>query len=266
MAKIGLKYLVAAALTDGTTPSYANGIVVAKSIKADLSINLNEAMLYADDALAESVRDFKDGKITFNINDLESSVQAWLFGHTTETLGGGETLVKAKDVDDGPYVGVGFYSRVVRSGVTKYRAIWLKKVKFAVTPESWETKGETTNFQPITIEGSVYPAGDTYWKYDVVFNTEADAINWLDLQCVLTGRVEEVVADPAGGVYTETQSVSLSCGTAGATIKYSLDGSDPSLTYSTPLSISATSILKTKATKSGMTDSVINTEMYWINL
>lgn len=48
MAKIGLKYLVAAKLNeDGTT--YAQGFVVAKAIKANITANSNDVKLYADD-------------------------------------------------------------------------------------------------------------------------------------------------------------------------------------------------------------------------
>ena len=47
MAKIGLKYLVAAKLNeDGTT--YAQGFVVAKAIKANITANSNDVKLYAE--------------------------------------------------------------------------------------------------------------------------------------------------------------------------------------------------------------------------
>ncbi len=64
--------------------------------------------------------------------------------------------------------------------------------------------------------------------------------------------------NPAGGTYASPQNVSLSCGTVGATIRYTTNGSEPtaaSMQYYAPIPINATAALKAKAFKSGMTDS-----------
>ena len=63
---------------------------------------------------------------------------------------------------------------------------------------------------------------------------------------------------PNGGTFEESQEVTLSS-VAGATIKYTLDNSDPSgegaLTYSAPFTLTATKTVKAIATKSGWTSS-----------
>ncbi|MBV5337668.1 MAG: chitobiase/beta-hexosaminidase C-terminal domain-containing protein [Deltaproteobacteria bacterium] len=62
---------------------------------------------------------------------------------------------------------------------------------------------------------------------------------------------------PAGGTYASPQNVSLSCGTVGATIRYTTNGSEPtvaSMLYSTPIPVNATATLKAKAFKSGLTE------------
>jgi hypothetical protein len=68
------------------------------------------------------------------------------------------------------------------------------------------------------------------------------------------------------GTYTTTQSVTITSGTSGATIRYTTDGSTPSSTsgavYSAAVSISATTTLKAIAYKSGMTDSAVTTATY----
>ena len=72
---------------------------------------------------------------------------------------------------------------------------------------------------------------------------------------------------PAAGTYTETQSVTIACTTEGATIYYTLDGTDPttsSSVYSSALSISETTTVKAMAVKSGMTNSEIGTALYTI--
>ena len=70
---------------------------------------------------------------------------------------------------------------------------------------------------------------------------------------------------PAGGTYFETQSVSISCATEGATIHYTTDGSEPtesSATYYNPLDINVTTTVKAKAFMSGYTESNTATATY----
>ena len=69
------------------------------------------------------------------------------------------------------------------------------------------------------------------------------------------------------GTYTGTQTVSISCETAGATIYYTLDGSDPttsSTLYSGPIAISADATLKAIAVASDMENSAVATADYII--
>ena len=75
------------------------------------------------------------------------------------------------------------------------------------------------------------------------------------------------VPSPAGGTYTGSQSVTLTA-EAGATIRYTTDGSTPSVTsgtiYSGPISISSTTTLKAVAIDSAGNVSTVMTETYTI--
>ena len=75
---------------------------------------------------------------------------------------------------------------------------------------------------------------------------------------------------PAAGVYTSAQNVTISSATAGASIRYTTDGSTPTSTvgtiYSAPVSVSVSQALKAIAYKSGMTDSTVASADYTINL
>ena len=74
---------------------------------------------------------------------------------------------------------------------------------------------------------------------------------------------------PAAGTYFEAQTVSITCTTEGATIHYTLDGTDPtesSLIYSTPLPIEETTTVKAIAVKEGYNDSNIAEATYTIQL
>src|SRR4030095_16240037 len=86
-----------------------------------------------------------------------------------------------------------------------------------------------------------------------------------------TGTVATPVFSPAAGVYLGTQTVTLSDATSGATIFYTLDGSQPgkatggaTLQYSTPLTVSSTTTIKALATASGQTTSATASATYTI--
>jgi len=94
--------------------------------------------------------------------------------------------------------------------------------------------------------------------------------NWMNITSVTP--IQQVVAPtftPVAGTYTTAQNVTLTCETSGATIKYTTDGSTPtvaSATYTGAINIAATTTLKAIATKSGMNDSAIATAAYVINI
>jgi RHS repeat-associated protein len=80
------------------------------------------------------------------------------------------------------------------------------------------------------------------------------------------GTLATPVATPPGGVYSDPQSVSLSA-EAGADIRFTLDGSDPTTSsslYSTPLSIAASATVKARAFRTDWTPSPVLTETYTI--
>ena len=63
---------------------------------------------------------------------------------------------------------------------------------------------------------------------------------------------------PTGGTYTSAQSVTLSCATDGATIRYTTDGSTPtsaSTEYTSAITVNKTMTIKAKAFKTDMDDS-----------
>ncbi len=191
MAQIGLKYLVCAKVNETNTDvTYDKGMVMSNAIKADVSIEINEAKLYADDRIVENIKEFKSGKVSLNGDNLTYAVQSLILGHTLETLQNGEKLI-AKGDDDGAFVGVGFYATTIKGGVRKYRAIWLRKVKFGIPNESLETKGDAINFQTPTIEGTVLTDILGLWKEECLFETEQGAVTWLNTQASMIEETEE---------------------------------------------------------------------------
>lgn len=102
---------------------------------------------------------------------------------------------------------------------------------------------------------------------------------WSDVKSPLIDKVNEVfakgngaaAADPAfnikGGSYETAQNIILTCSTADAAIRYTLDGSEPtveSTLYQEPISITETTTIKAKAFKEGLTDSATVSAVYTI--
>lgn len=127
------------------------------------------------------------------------------------------------------------------------------------------------------------------WEYD----TNGGVTSWTTQTCTVSSGtwmtyVLEALAnipqaaqptyDPVAGTYAAPQSVTISTGTAGATICYTTDGSTPTAsagtctsgtTYSTPVSIgtagqNSTTTLKAIASKSGYSNSTVASGSYVI--
>jgi len=141
---------VYAKITEGPDGSetYAAPKMLAKAIKADLSIELAEATLYADDALAHAIKHFKGGKLSLGVEDIGVEAASDLTGATVDDNG---VLVAAGE-DDGCLVAVGF--RALKPD-NRYRFFWLFRVKFAVPSTNTQTKGDTITFNTPVIEGVI---------------------------------------------------------------------------------------------------------------
>lgn len=74
-----------------------------------------------------------------------------------------------------------------------------------------------------------------------------------------------VCSPPSGTVFTGSLNLTLTCATAGATIRYTLNGSEPTASspaYGGPLALTATTTVKAKAFKSGVSPSATVTAEY----
>jgi len=172
MATIGLDSMFYAKITEGPggAETYAAPRVLAKAIKADLSIELAEADLFADDALAHAIKYFKSGTLSLGVEDIGADVAVDLTGASIDDNG---VLIAAGE-DSGCLVAVGF--RALKPN-NSYRFFWLYRVKFAVPSTNLQTKGDSIQFQTPQIEGKIMrrnkpdAQGRHPWKAEV---TEGD--------------------------------------------------------------------------------------------
>ena len=72
MATIGLRDLYRAPITveESGEEKYGTPVRMAKAISAEMSVEVAEAILYADDGADEVVKEFVSGELTLNVNDL----------------------------------------------------------------------------------------------------------------------------------------------------------------------------------------------------
>lgn len=94
-------------------------------------------------------------------------------------------------------------------------------------------------------------------------------INWIAfLVGSPTPQVATPTFTPAGGTYAIAQDVTILCATSGATIKYTTDGSIPTVssqTYTAPIHIPSTTSVKAIAMKTGMLNSELSSTAYKIS-
>ena len=168
MATIGLDKLYYAKITEDADgfETYATPIQLAKAMTADLSVELAEATLYADDGTAESVREFKSGTLSLGIDDIGASVASDLTGSIIDANG----VIVAAQEDGGAPVAIGFRAK---KGNGKYKYFWLYRVKFSIPATSLATKGDSITFSTPTIEGTIFrrnkpdASGKHPWKAEV---------------------------------------------------------------------------------------------------
>lgn len=125
-----------------------------------------------------------------------------------------------------------------------------------VSPGSYTYSGTKGTWSGSATEISFTATSNQVRMTQIVVTYESSACN-------------EPTFSPAAGTYYEPQSVTLSCTTTGATIRYTTDGTDPTATtgtvYSGPISVSSTTTIKAIATASGSDPSSVASATYTIN-
>lgn len=174
MARIGLKNFRYSLLDNNDEVIEPKSL--GKAIDCKVSLELNSAELYADDALAESDYTFNKGTVTITVDDDDDTVLAPLLGHTISEEG----EIVRKDTDVAPYIAFGRILTKVVSGTYKYKVEFLSKVKFKDTMPDEATKGESVEFTTVSIEGSVMRKPNGEWSKSKTFTTYAEASTYLD--------------------------------------------------------------------------------------
>lgn len=150
MATIGFDKPHFAVITEDANgnETYGTPQVLAKGIDADLSVELLNAIIYADDGADIVINQFKQGTFTLNVNDLEAAVVAALTGAEVDSNG----VIVHSTEDVAPPVAIGF--RALKPN-GKYRYFWLYRVTFAPLNDTFATKGDSITVQTPKLIGTV---------------------------------------------------------------------------------------------------------------
>jgi len=141
---------------------------------------------------------------------------------------------------------------------------WISPGNNSITAESWANAGSVMKMfsVPINIEGK---ARIRILKKNQSGSTSVNVDNITITNYVPEGQVYAPGFTPAEGTYTPPFAVTITSCTPDATIRYTLNGSDPdedSNVYENPIPISVETTIKAKAWKAGMEPSAISTAIY----
>lgn len=191
MATIGLsKPYFGRYNSNAGTVTYTQGGVLGRATEANIEIDTSEDNnLYADNAIAETDRQFTGGTLTLSTDDLSQEVSVAILGLVQQALGeidgvtdqGVQELI-FDDRQVTPYLGVGFIIKKVVRGVTHWRAVVLTKVMFSIPSDAATTQGETIEWQVPELSATIM-RDDTpnhMWKREATFTSEAQGVAYLE--------------------------------------------------------------------------------------
>jgi hypothetical protein len=133
---------------------------------------------------------------------------------------------------------------------------------------SWRTSLSTLSIPSGTHTLTIWMREDGAILDKIVINTSSSDPTGTGPAESSQAQVVAPVFNPAAGTYSTAPSVAITSATSGATIRFTNNGSIPSVTngtiYTGPITISQATTLKAIAYKSGMSDSAITSGIYTI--
>lgn len=150
-------------------------------------------------------------------------------------------------------------------------------------PVTWNTTAPASgSYEPSVLTQQTVTLNGTVTCPDSIDDNGVPLTTTITITISAAGIVGAPTVNLAEGTYTENQSVTLTSSTEGATIYYTTDGSEPTITggvpagttavYTAPIAVtgtegeSITTTIKAIAVKSGMQDSSVGTFTYAIQI
>lgn len=155
-------------------------------VRVDQSEDRSDVDFYADDHRIDRDNSVSGANVSIEAAKLTDTMLEDLVGMNKKT----DAL--SMTTDEAPYVGIGFIYGSIHCGTKSFKAYWYHKVQFGLGQRSFNTKGETTAFQTMSLEGSAVAVSltsggkDEFYEESLVLETEAAARTWLNGRAGIT--------------------------------------------------------------------------------
>lgn len=181
MAAFGAKYMKYAPIKEepkNGLPVYREGKILdlGGMVKAELTINYASGEMYADDALAEKIEEFVSGTIAAEVNEMDDTVAADIFGARINDKN--EKVDNSSDT--APYGGLAYYKCLSKNGVKYWRGYFYPKVRAAMGNDSANTKSNSITLTSTQMTFTVNEPVTGDWRYVKTFDKEKDVVAWVD--------------------------------------------------------------------------------------
>ena len=201
--------------------------------------------------------------VTFSYSDYS--------GHGTQSSGSEYTMVKTDvEITNTKFYGNTNYAHFYANGtttITPKNGATITRIVLTATSTSYN--GYQSGGAITVSTGSVNADGTTVtWtgsSSDAFTLANNKQIRWTSIVVTYSSNSNVVDAPsftPNGGIFLDSQEVSISCTTSDATIQYSTNNGSTWTNYTTPFTLTATTTVQAKAIKSGMTDSEVTTATF----
>ena len=161
-------------------PTYGEAVSLGKLVSANVTVNMANGELYADDSLAENVTEFISASIAMETDDITDEVKRAVYGNAADTTESPTGELKYNTADAAPLGGLGYYKSLMVSGVRMHEGYYYPKVKAALGNDNAQTKGSSITFGTTSTTFTVFPAATGDWRITKRFSTEAEAVSWLE--------------------------------------------------------------------------------------
>jgi hypothetical protein len=167
-------------------PEGSVGVVLGKLVAANLTVNLANGELYADDSLAEQLSEFSSGSLAMETDDMIDSVASVIYDATSTN---GEIVYNQNDTP--PRGGLAYYKALSRDNKKFYKGYYYPRARAALGNDNAQTRGSSITFQTTNTAFTIFSDDSGDWRKTKTFNDEQSAIAWVESKCEV-GEYHEV--------------------------------------------------------------------------
>lgn len=186
MAFVGMRHPAWAPIesyTPGTGIVYGEGVVLGKAVGATITLKRANAVLPADDGIAESDNSVVGGTLNVETDDVKNEVAARVWGQVIRKVG--EHTAYTTTGDSAPYGGCAWVDVRKNEGVESYVVNHVHKVQLGRDTKNSATKGQQLTYQTTAQSGTMMPVQldetlKDYYMDEIPVETLAEAIALVD--------------------------------------------------------------------------------------